>query len=82
MAYLATQGRPSTSAPGDGSRTITITATPSRSEDGESSNDPDESGSAGVLRLRGGPRKPRQRVAWGEDVVDNEGCGRKSSKSS
>jgi hypothetical protein len=35
---------------------------------------------AGVLRLRGGPRST-QRVVWREDVVDNEGCGKKSSKS-
>lgn len=82
MAYLATQNRPSTSSPSDGSRTITITNTSARPEDDESSNNPDDSGSVGALRLRGGPRKPRQRVAWGEDVVDNEGCGRKSSKSS
>jgi protein phosphatase 1 regulatory subunit 11 len=34
----------------------------------------------GVLRLRGGPRNT-QRVVWREDVVDNEGCGKKSSKS-
>lgn len=35
---------------------------------------------AGTLRLRGGPRS-RPRVVWGEDVVDNEGLGRKKSKS-
>ena len=36
--------------------------------------------SAGTLRLRGGPRSG-PRVAWDEAVVDNEGLGRKKSKS-
>lgn len=78
MAFIATQSRHSTSAPGDGSRTVTITNASARPEDAETSNNPD--GTLGVLRLRGGPRS-RQRVAWDEDVVDNEGCGKKSSKS-
>jgi protein phosphatase 1 regulatory subunit 11 len=34
----------------------------------------------GALRLRGGPRRNRQHVAWGEGVVDNEGCEKKKSK--
>ena len=34
----------------------------------------------GVLRLRGA-RRTSQRVAWTEDVVDNEGMGKKKSKS-
>ncbi|KAL0059153.1 hypothetical protein AAF712_014125 [Marasmius tenuissimus] len=75
----ATQRRPNTSAPGDGSRTITLTGAPPREEDdsGEgSSNDPP----VGTLKLRGATRKTRQRVVWSDDVVDNEGCGRKSSK--
>ncbi|KAF8468828.1 phosphatase inhibitor-domain-containing protein [Kalaharituber pfeilii] len=33
----------------------------------------------GTLRLRGGPVQER-RVTWGEDVIDNEGLGRKKSK--
>ncbi|KAH9029200.1 phosphatase inhibitor-domain-containing protein [Lactarius hengduanensis] len=33
----------------------------------------------GSLHLRGGPHN-RRHVAWGEDVVDNEGLGRKKSK--
>jgi protein phosphatase 1 regulatory subunit 11 len=71
---MALQQRPSTSAPSDGSRTMTIESlafdTPS-----------DGNEIVGVLRLRGGPRRNRQRVVWGEDVVDNEGCGKKKSKS-
>jgi len=35
---------------------------------------------AGTLRLRGAPRDG-PRVAWDEHVVDNEGLGRKKSKS-
>jgi protein phosphatase 1 regulatory subunit 11 len=38
-----------------------------------------------VLNLQGGgalrKKKPGQKVVWKEDVVDNEGCGRKKSKS-
>lgn len=71
--------RPHTSAPGDGSRTITITGTPP-SEDQGSSNDPANS-TTGTLKLRASTRKPRQKVIWREDVVDNEGAGKKSSKS-
>ncbi|KAK0485047.1 phosphatase inhibitor-domain-containing protein [Armillaria novae-zelandiae] len=66
-----TQMRPSTSSPNDGSRTLTVTNAP-----------PSEASSSvpavGSLRLRGARRKPR--VAWSEDVVDNEGCGKKKSK--
>ncbi|KAG5718844.1 hypothetical protein E4T56_gene6384 [Termitomyces sp. T112] len=65
---------PTTSAPGDGSRTHVIT---------DSEPYPESSSSypnlVGTLRLRTGPRN-RQRVVWKDDVVDNEGCGRKSSK--
>ncbi|KAJ3772317.1 phosphatase inhibitor-domain-containing protein [Lentinula raphanica] len=74
----STMRRPNTSAPGDGSRTMTITSAPP-SEDEGSSNNPDDS-TVGVLRLRATTRKPRQKVVWREDVVDNEGAGRKSSK--
>ena len=35
----------------------------------------------GVLRLRGAPARNAPRVTWTEDVVDNEGCGKKKSKS-
>ncbi|KAF7311642.1 Type 1 phosphatase regulator ypi1 [Mycena kentingensis (nom. inval.)] len=34
----------------------------------------------GILRLRGGSTRARGRVVWTDDTVDNEGCGRKSSK--
>lgn len=39
----------------------------------------DPAAPTGTLRLRGGPRS-RPRVVWGEDVVDNEGLGKKKSK--
>ena len=35
---------------------------------------------AGTLRLRGEPSQPRRRIQWADDVVDNEGLGRKKSK--
>ncbi|KAF3039207.1 Type 1 phosphatases regulator ypi1 [Didymella heteroderae] len=34
---------------------------------------------SGVLRLRAEPEE-RRRIQWAEDVVDNEGMGKKSSK--
>lgn len=75
MAYVATRGGPSTSAPSDGSRTITVRdSQPGGEGAGESSEE------IGRLRLRAAPRN-RPRVVWREDVVDNEGMGRKSSKS-
>ncbi|KAG2154006.1 phosphatase inhibitor-domain-containing protein [Suillus clintonianus] len=75
---MTTQARAYTSAPTDGSRTITLRDSQPRSED-----DAGRSGDStvvGALRLRGEPRKTRQRVAWDEDVIDNEGCGKKKSK--
>jgi len=83
---VATAHRPNTSAPGDGSRTITIhdvqpllDASASGSGSG-SAPKAEEDDAVGVLKLRGGPRS-RPRVAWSDDVVDNEGCGKKASKS-
>jgi len=64
-----TQGR----APTDGSRTITLRDSQPRPED-------DGDLVVGALRLRGEPRRTRQRVVWDEDVIDNEGCGKKKSK--
>ncbi|KZL79880.1 protein phosphatase inhibitor [Colletotrichum incanum] len=37
-------------------------------------------GTQAILRLRGAHAPSRQSVRWAEDVVDNEGLGRKSSK--
>lgn len=34
---------------------------------------------SGVLRLRAEPAE-RRRIQWAEDVIDNEGMGKKSSK--
>jgi protein phosphatase 1 regulatory subunit 11 len=77
----AIQTRPSTSAPSDGSRTITIHVQ-SRPEGDVSGSPPSSQPPIGALRLRGGPRgTSRQRVAWDEDVIDNEGAGKKKSKS-
>ncbi|KAM5539270.1 hypothetical protein V8D89_007143 [Ganoderma adspersum] len=65
--------RPNTSAPSDGSRTITLRDDQPREEDNSDTQ------SMGTLRLRGVARH-RQRVVWREDVVDNEGAGKKKSK--
>ncbi|KZT67922.1 hypothetical protein DAEQUDRAFT_812456 [Daedalea quercina L-15889] len=75
MAYLATRGGPSASAPSDGSRTMTIR----ESQPGEEGAHPEGGEEVGRLRLRAAPRS-RPRVVWREDVVDNEGAGKKSSK--
>lgn len=55
-----------------GSRTLTTTAA-------STDHDTDQE-TVAVLRLRAGPSR-RRRVVWDEGVVDNEGLGRKSSKS-
>ena len=76
----ATRHRPNTLTPLDGSRTITILDSNPR-EDNLGGRHSSGASPAGSLRLRGGPRRTRQRVAWNEDVVDNEGAGKKKSKS-
>jgi protein phosphatase 1 regulatory subunit 11 len=79
--YTATRNGPSTSAPGDGSRTLTITNNPTREEDGDEQGDDPEGGQViGTLHLRT-TRQTGPRVAWDEDVIDNEGFGKKKSKS-
>ncbi|KIM40774.1 hypothetical protein M413DRAFT_73108 [Hebeloma cylindrosporum] len=78
----AARGRPSTASPANGSRTLTITNDPTR-EEGEDDQDNNTEGvqPVGTLKLRGGPKKKRaQRVAWNDDVVDNEFFGKKKSK--
>ena len=79
--YTTTRNRPSTSAPGDGSRTVTITNDPTQEENGDEQEDDPEGGQIiGTLNLRV-TRQSRPRVAWDEDVIDNEGFGKKKSKS-
>lgn len=82
MTYLATRQRPTPSAPTDGSRTITLRDSQPREEGDEESSHDERDGeyTVGVLRLRGGP-STRGRVQWAEDTVDNEGMGKKKSKS-
>lgn len=84
MLYGATRSRPSTSAPTDGSRTIVLHDSQPREEGRADEEDVERDGESdshtvGVLVLRGGPRS-RPRVQWTEDVVDNEGMGKKKSK--
>lgn len=55
---------------GEPSRTQTVT-----------SNEEPPAPQLARLRLRGAPPASRRRVVWDDDVVDNEGQGRKSSKS-
>lgn len=80
--YTATRNGPSTSAPGDGSRTLTITSNPTREDnDDDQGDNPEGSQIIGTLSLRVTQRRTGPRVAWGEDVIDNEGFGKKKSKS-
>lgn len=57
-----------------------------RTESQDRSTFPSGQGGVQVLRLRGEPGEPeapttqRRRIRWAEDVVDNEGQGKKSSK--
>lgn len=69
--------RPGHTAPAnDGSRTVTIHG--SQTPEAGPSSQPD-----GVLRLRGdaGANTSSRRVVWTEDTIDNEGMGKKKSKS-
>lgn len=77
MSQVARRGGPSNSAPSDGSRTITLRDSQPKEEDDDSRS----GGEVGRLQLRGGRRRNGPRVVWSEDVVDNEGMGKKSSKS-
>ena len=77
----ATRGRPSTASPADGSRTLTITSDPTREEGEDAQSNPQNVQPVGTLKLRGGSKeKSTQRVAWDDDVVDNEFFGKKKSK--
>ena len=81
VMYAATRNGPSTSAPGDSSRTLTITNNPTREETCDEQGDNPEGGQIiGTLHLRT-TRQTGPRVAWDEDVIDNEGFGKKKSKS-
>jgi len=77
----AAQGRPSTSAPGDGSRTLTITNDPILEDENGQDIEPEGGQAIGTLKLRArAKQRNTQRVAWDEGVVDNEGSGKKKSK--
>ncbi|OBZ66120.1 Type 1 phosphatases regulator YPI1 [Grifola frondosa] len=65
-------------APTDGSRTVTLLESQSKEEESQTDTG-GESSTIGSLRLRGAHRH-RQRVVWREDVVDNETAGKKKTK--
>jgi hypothetical protein len=83
LSFIMNANRLQSAAPTNGSRTITLTTTSAPSGTGSHSDvDSNSRPPDGVLRLRGGPRRrDGPRVTWGEEVVDNEGCGKKKSKS-
>ncbi|KAI9446845.1 phosphatase inhibitor-domain-containing protein [Lactarius indigo] len=75
---LAPQSRPSGSMPREGSHVV-VTVQGAEQVDTSAQTDLAGPAPAGTLHLRGGSHN-RPRVVWGEDVVDNEGLGRKKSK--
>lgn len=82
VASTSTVLLPSSLSPADGSRTITVTTDPTK-EEGQSDSSQEQTpgeAPARVLRLRGAKRAG-PRVAWDDDVVDNEHMGKKKSKS-
>jgi protein phosphatase 1 regulatory subunit 11 len=62
--------------PDSGSRTLTQNGAPP----GEGNVAGPSQPGVGVLKLRGGPSR-RQKVVWSEGTIDNEGLGKKKSKS-
>lgn len=82
---MATQPRPLCTAEGTfGSSTTTITSTNASSS---SASGPPTRGARLVLRAEqqqtaqeGESSRPEKRIHWAEDVVNNEGMGKKSSK--
>lgn len=71
--------RPSDRPAAHGSRTTTVEHTP-EIDAGPSRGSSLPPSVVGVLKLRGAPLK-KQRVVWSEETVDNEGMGKKKSKS-
>lgn len=70
------------SVPADtGSRTLTQTGTPAGEADGQVDRAGPSQPVIGVLKLRGDRAARRQKVEWSEETVDNEGMGKKKSKS-
>jgi hypothetical protein len=67
-------GPMSTTSSSTTTQTQTLTITTPKS------HDPPPPVPVGTLRLRGVAMHTRRRIRWAEDVVDNEGLGRKSSK--
>ncbi|KAI0298024.1 phosphatase inhibitor-domain-containing protein [Multifurca ochricompacta] len=79
MAFVSQSGA-SSSISREGSHTALIVQDPEqRDVSAQTADIAVGPGPGGILRLRGGPRD-RPRVVWDEEVVDNEGLGRKKSK--
>jgi hypothetical protein len=87
---MATRMNPYPTGPGqtsgrsDGSRTMTMHDVPTGEQGGEGDSGSGGAGGegssdGGVLRLRGGGNT--RRVVWSSETVDNEGMGKKKSKS-
>lgn len=73
-----------TTGASDGSRTLTIhdVPTPEDDDSGAGPSSHSQRPADGVLRLRGARGDgSNRRVVWTDDTVDNEGMGKKKSKS-
>lgn len=64
-----------------GSRTLTQTGTLALGADNRDNQAGPSDPVVGVLKLRGDRTARRQKVVWADDTVDNEGMGKKKSKS-
>ncbi|CAG8464798.1 6668_t:CDS:2 [Cetraspora pellucida] len=63
-----------------GSRTLTLHPEDLEEEQSSGEETRNPSRSVGTLRLRGGGLSSGRKVKWDENVVDNEGMGKKKSK--
>ncbi|KAF4615828.1 hypothetical protein D9613_012431 [Agrocybe pediades] len=80
-AALRSRG-PNAGTPTDGSRTMTRDPTEEHPDSDENEEQGPGGQVVGTLHIRGACRaNNRLRVAWNKDVIDNEGCGKKKSKS-
>lgn len=72
---------PSSGPAETGSRTTTQTGTPTQGDGRQEDRAGPSQPVVGVLKLRGDRPVRRQKVGWTEGTIDNEGLGKKKSKS-
>ena len=73
--------RESSAPAATGSRTVTQTGTPASDHERQDDRAGPSQPIVGVLKLRGDRPARRQKVGWTAGTIDNEGMGKKKSKS-